>query len=83
MTHHFSVLTLEGRRGSSTPQTEVGLPEDDKPIIGMVGRLVEQKGYAVSSRRSIPSTAGLESRWSFSATGDNMERGGTREGAWK
>jgi len=44
--HHFSVSDLEGKeRLKHLLQTEVGLPEDDKPLIGMVGRLVEQKGY--------------------------------------
>jgi starch synthase len=43
---HFSVNTLEGKQGNKTAlQTRLSLPINNNiPLIGLIGRLVEQKG---------------------------------------
>ena len=51
--HHFSTKDLSGKKQlKNLLQNEVGLPESDKPIVGMVGRLVEQKGFGFLLRGS-------------------------------
>jgi starch synthase len=45
--HHFSTCDLTGKRKlKARLQMEVGLPESEKkPLIGMVSRIVDQKGF--------------------------------------
>ncbi|MBN2071271.1 MAG: glycogen synthase [Candidatus Krumholzibacteriota bacterium] len=50
LSHHFSVEDLEGKRENRDELlTEFGLPTGDDPVIGIVSRLVDQKGFDILS----------------------------------
>lgn len=87
--HHYSARNLEGKkRLKSLLRMETGLPdEEDKPLIGMVSRLVEQKGFGVllrHGRRDLFSICrDLDLQMIILGTGDTVYEEELARLAWK
>ncbi|MDO4571386.1 MAG: glycogen synthase GlgA [Planctomycetia bacterium] len=73
---HFSLATLEeGKRACKTAlQEEMGLPVcPETPLVGLVGRLTEQKGFDLAIELAYRKMAeGANMQWIFLGTGDAL-----------
>jgi starch synthase len=71
--HNYDVETLvEGKRNCKADlQREVGLPlAADRPLVAMIGRLSDQKGFDLVAKVIGQWTAGFDAQWVFLGTGE-------------
>ncbi len=70
---HYTAEDLSGKRECKRAlQRELGLPEADLPLVGMIGRLTEQKGFDLAAQ-AIPHWAQSgRTQWVILGTGEEQ-----------